>query len=488
MKKLLLQYALLLLPVFALAQSSPIFQKDFTPEIRRVIQSFKIDDHTYAMLTNIDNDNFELVAIKDNMVVLWRSKFSGYAIGAGKFKGQILAVAATGYSEKKGMFGPFVEKRFVSGHYNGFLINVETGKLILQKEIYDSPAEQLQYPSFFITGDGSKFNLVIEKIDEKEAITVFGKKQNVVNSLTIVGANEKLEGPTVSNITPGGSFIALTYNNNADLFVFDVEPDNKTLKVSKYEAGKSQSSGSILQDIDLRSKPEIDYSGTFVANSPTDNNVVYCALTHSNPNNDHELTVGKFNFNKHSGQIVNEVYDKKYVRTIEHNFVPFDKKLDKPIIGFDNEYLNVRYIEEYNGTLLVTLSEWSSDRLSAGTFPIGDLSIVINGYDLNLKQKLQQVFPIHYGFYFPFFVAYHTDNNSLYVVANTATRGLVPLYGQLDLNTGNWFKMEKLDSHPLKSIQSFDYQQFVDNPLRRYLQVFLILVSKACRYLCLTNR
>jgi hypothetical protein len=445
MKKLVLQYALLLLPVFAVAQSNPAFHKDFTPEIKKVVQSFKLDDHTYVMLTNIDNDNFELIAIKDNMEVLWRSKFSGYAIGAGKFEGQILAVSATGYAEKNGLLSPFVEKRYISGHYNAFLINVETGKLILQKEIYNSPTEQQQAPSFFITRDGLKFSLVIEQIDDKEATTVFGKKQNVVSSLTIVTANDKLETPTARHITPDGSFIALTYNNNADLFVFDVEPDNKTLKASKYEAGKAQSSGSILQDIDLRSKPEIDYSGCFVAPSPTDNNVAYCALTHSNPGNDHELTVTKFNFGNHSGQIINEVFDKKHVRTIEKDFVPFDKKLDKPIIGFDNEYLDVRYIEEYKGTLLVTLSEWSSDRLSAGSFASGDLSIVINGYDLNLKQKFQQVMPTHYGFYFPFSVAYHTDNTSLYVVANTASHGLVPLYGQLDLNTGSWLKMEKLE-------------------------------------------
>ncbi len=150
MKKLLLQYMLLLLPVFALAQNDPPLYKDLTPKIMGIVAPFKLNDHTYVIQTNIDDENFELIAVNDKMEVLWRTTLKGYAIGAGKFKGQILAVAATGYSITKGIANP----------YNGFFINAQTGKVIQQKVIYTSIYEKKEWAKTFFS-DNDDFSLVI---------------------------------------------------------------------------------------------------------------------------------------------------------------------------------------------------------------------------------------------------------------------------------------------------------------------------------------
>jgi len=440
MRRLLWQFALLLLPVCAFAQGNPTISKNFTPKIKGIFQSFKLNDHVSIVQTNIDDENFELIAVNDKMEVLWRTSFKGYAFGADKFKGHILAFAATSYSEKKGYAGP----------YTGYFVNETTGKLMLQKEIYnDKPSDKKEVAIAYFTGDGAYCNLAVEQVD-KDTRFFPTDKINTSNDIKLMSLNEKLEIVNTRHIIPEGTFVNLTYNNNGDLFLFVLQ-DNKTVKVSKYEAGKTDASGSIIQDIDVANKPEIDYNSRFVFPSPTNPNVVYFTLTHNNPDKDHELTVGKLDFSTHKGQIVNEVFSGKHVRDIEKSYVPFDKKLDKPNLGY---YHEVRHLEEYNGTLLVTLSEWGA----GGNFSFGELSVVINGYDLDLKPKFQQVLPTHYGFYFPFFTGYHTGNNSLYVVSNTASgRSLIVLYGKLDLTTGNWEKLEKL---PKGDLGNFDYSDY----------------------------
>jgi hypothetical protein len=447
MKKLLLQFAFLLLPVFVLAQSNPSISKNFTPKMKGIFQSFKLNDHVSVVQTNVDDENFELIAVNDKMEVLWRTSFKGYAFGADKFKGHILAFAAANHSEKKGYSGP----------YTGYLVNETTGKLILQKEIYNSsPSDKKELAIAYFTGNGAYCNLAVEQVD-KDTRFFPTDKINTSNDLKLMSINEKLEVVNTRHIIPDGTFVNLIYNNNGDLFLFVLQ-ENKTLKVSKYDAGKTEASGAIMQDIDLPNKPEIDYNSRFVFPSPTNPNVVYFTLTHNNPDKDHELTVGKLDFSTHKGQVVNEVFSRNHVRDIEKSYVPFDKKLDKPIIGYDVELLTTRHLEEYNGTLLVTLSEWGSDKLSAGSFSFGELSVIINGYDLNLKPKFQQVLPTHYGFYFPFFTGYHTDNNALYVVSNTASgSSLIALYGKLDLTTGNWVKLEKLQKDDLGKFDYSDY-------------------------------
>ena len=418
----------------------PNISKNFTPKIKGIFQSFKLNEHVSVVQTNIDDENFELIAVNDKMEVLWRTSFKGYAFGADKFKGHILAFAAAIYSEKKGYTGPFT----------GYLINETTGKLMLQKEIYnDNANDKKELAIAYFTGDGAYCNLAVEHVD-KDARFFPTDKINTSNDIKLMSINEKLEVVNTRHIIPEGTFINLVYNNIDNLFLFVLQ-DNKTVKVSKYEAGKTEASESITQDIDVANKPEIDYNSRYVFPSPANPNVVYFTLTHNNADKDHELTVGKLDFGMHKGQIVTEVFTGKHIRDIEKSFVPFDKKLDKPKVGYYNE---VRHLEEYNGTLLVTLSEWGS----GGNFAFGESSVVINGYDLNLKPKFQQLIPTHYGFYFPFFTGYHTDNNSLYVVSNTASGiSLISLYGKLDLTTGNWVKLQRLEKDDLGKFDYADY-------------------------------
>jgi hypothetical protein len=459
MKKLLLQYALLLLPVFALAQTNPTVYKDFTPKIKGIVQTFKLDDHISILQTNIDDENFEIIAMNDKMQVLWRTTLSGYPIGAGKFKGQILAVAASSYSVAKSIVSP----------YSGFLINPQTGKVTFQKVIYNNPYESKEWAKTFFSDNGDNSSLVIGETDNGRSFPFIEIYKVDTKDLTVINLNEKLEAISTKHIVPGGEFVGITADNKNDFFVFALQ-DDKSLKVSKFESGKSEPLGDITQDIDLHSKSDIVYenpyaklnikTNAFAVVSPTNQNIVYFASTHKNNNRDVALTVSQFDFNNHTSKIADEVFDRKHMKSIEKSYVVVDKKLEKPNIGDgDDTGLGVRFLQEYNGSLLVTLSELNIVNTLAGE-QLFENAIVINDYDLNLKLKFQTLLPTKYNGVVRFFGAYHTANNSLYTTATFGVTGLgfhlFALYGQFDLNTGNWVKLEKLDKYDIPTIEYSD--------------------------------
>ncbi len=465
MKKLLLQYALLLLPVFALAQNDPQVYKYLTPKIMGIVGTpFKLNDHTYVIQTNIDDENFELIAINDKMGVLWRTTLKGYAIGAGKFKGQILAVATAGYSITKGIANP----------YTGFLINSQTGKAIQQNVIYTSTYQKKEWAKiFFSANDG--FSLVIGLTDN--GTTFPGTEIAYIDTkdITVIDLNEKLEAINIKHIVPNGGFVGVTANNKNDLFTFVIQED-KTLQVSKYESGKTVSSGSVIQDINLNNKSDIKYNNPFAGRSTfednawscassTDQNVVYFAAAHKNSNRDRELTVCKINFNNKTCQLTSEPLEGKQFRSIEKNYVPFDKKLDKPTID-GGEYMAVRFVAENNGILIVAFADESIQESASKFFR--DNSIIINGYDVNLKQKFQKIMPSLSDWQRALHADYHFENNSLYVIANTGKRSKETIYGQLDLTTGNWLKQEMLDRKGIGT------QEFTDKNILWFTNGFIV--------------
>ncbi|MEO6150530.1 MAG: hypothetical protein ABIN95_10350 [Mucilaginibacter sp.] len=151
MKKLLRCLLLLLIPFSSLAQTQPALYKDFSEGIKDVTNSFELNEHVNILQTDLDNDNFEMSAIDENMKVLWRTTIVGYAMSCGNFKGKILAVAATGYSRLKGP----------NGIYKGYIINPKTGRVEIEKIIYGNTGQYWDDVRTFYTSNGTYFKLAV---------------------------------------------------------------------------------------------------------------------------------------------------------------------------------------------------------------------------------------------------------------------------------------------------------------------------------------
>ncbi|HEY4195666.1 MAG TPA: hypothetical protein VGM63_09020 [Mucilaginibacter sp.] len=436
MKRKLLSFAFLLLPFFCFAQKSTPLIEEFGKKIKHMVGSFQLNDHVSVITLNLDDQNFELAAVDDKMKLLWRANYKGYALGCGKFKGHILAVASADFTIKNGVIAP----------YNGLLIDEQSGKLILQKQIFESKSETKEWPRLYFSPDGSDFKLVVRQTTTGKTIFQFTMAESTeTKDLTVVRLNEKLE-PTVSKPTfSGDAFIEMTANANGDLFVITARKD-KTVKISKYENGKTEPGAPLTLQIDLNDLDDLVNFKGVIRPSAENANVLFYAIIAPNKNKDDQLTVSKLDFNNHTTQSVTEVLDRKHIKEIEKAYVPFDKKLDKPDISFrrgQHAGLNVKHVEEYNGTLLVA---WSYSGIIPGnmnSYTYQDNALVINGYSPDLKPKLQQVLPILFNGH-PMSSAFHAANNSLYVITSTSVPKDFSVFGQLDINSGKWLKLEPL--------------------------------------------
>lgn len=146
------------------------------------------------------------------------------------------------------------------------------------------------------------------------------------------------------------------------------------------------------------------------------------------------------------------------MKELEKAYVPVNKKLDKPfdLIG---KYASVRLMTEKNDRLLVFMSSqcevvYSGQYGSMVSFREG--SLLINGYDLDVNLKYNQLFPAGYvnngaGYNNP---GCQKVGNSLCLLADFKDDGT--LYGMMDINTGNWSSMELFRK---KKLSGSDYAQ-----------------------------
>jgi 5-hydroxyisourate hydrolase-like protein (transthyretin family) len=468
MKKTLLQLLLLLLPFAASAQTEPALYEDFKEDVRDLSRSFPWDDHINIMQVNLDNDVFELIAITDKMNVLWKTQLKGYALSCGKFKGKILAVAATGYSKAKGP----------DGIYKGYLINAQTGKPELEKILYEGTGEYWAGINHFYTTDGSMFKMVVRQSAMKRAAFSLIYKPNdyyKTKELTIVDFNERLE--PASSFKPditGGTVIGTTGNYEGDIFV-SVFKGLRTVEITKYQADKNLLAGKLSQDIDLRTNEETKDPSEHIKTyaSESDRNVVYFSVMHKNYEKDIQLAVGKLDFNKKTKLLVAEIFDKEHKKELEKSFVKLSKDIDKPTIGYAG-FMEVRYMNEENGTLLIAMSNRHIENGQYAAWNV-EQAIVINGYDMALKLKFQQLMPSYYGYlrlWLP--TGFHFINDKLYVIANTkdGMTTIKSIYGELDTKTGQWSKMYQLSKKKLKNASFGDGENvlwFKNNYILPYL-------------------
>jgi hypothetical protein len=445
MKKLLLQLVLLLLPFLAFAQNEAATLKDFSKKAKGIRDAFKLNEHVSVMSLDLDFEKFELVAIDDKMQVLWRTTLKGHWLGAGKFKGQILAIAAADYSFNKNLNSP---------PYTGYLVDELTGEATLEKIIYQSNAETREYPSLMLYNDDSQAALLIRRTAMSKA-RFTNTKGNETKDLTILNLDEKLNTSILKPKIPEGELINITNNKKGDIYAI-TRPDKKEIKVYRYEVGRTEPGEPIALNVEL-DQESIDFNYCEMHTANNNRKLLYFALAFggkrsgiANTYEEIQIPLFKVNFEDHSVKTIKEVFDKAHVKAIENSYVPYDKKLDKPYI---DRFYAPKDIIEGNGTLILVLgnkesSHTSEPRNDTGLSAVFENSLIINGYDTDLKPKFQQILPSFYRNSIALNAGYYENKNSLYIIANSASGPHIhnwhPYYGQLDLNTGNWLKLEKL--------------------------------------------
>jgi hypothetical protein len=476
-KRNLLPLLFILLPFISIAQNQPQVLKDLDGTVAKITTAKKISEHVSILQTNVDDDNFSMIAVNDQLQVLWKTKLKGYAIGFGKYKDRLIAVAATNNSDIKG----------VSRTLNGFVIDKQTGKVSLQKQIYQGSEQYQELPAVYFNDAGSIFKLVVRQTAvERKSFTTTRTIANMlaVQDITITNFNEQLEPlTTVKPVIGNDALIGVTSNNKGDTFIAWLK-DNSSVSIIKYGYGKTDPEKTITQTLDTRNLAE--FKGLFInmAIVPLRNNndVIFFGGVRSTNSDEMQVTACKFNFADNTHKITTELYDKDRFKSIEKTFNSTGSNLSNPHIGTPED-MTIRFVSEADGNLVIGISAYGR-YTTANSFYQTEGSLLICSYDNDLKPKFQQVMPSGYSSRVRIFPGNGTiAKGTLYIVYNymPSLVSMGAIYGALDLQTGQWKKMVALPRNNISSGEFADGNGIVwfdDSFIVPYADVHMLSVSK----------
>ncbi len=455
MKKNLLCYLLLFLPFFTFAQSEAGLLKDYAKDVHNMTKPLKYSDKLNIVAFNNDNNQVSLSAIDNDMNVVWSADLDGYSLSIGKFKDKIVVVAATDYGLMKNK----------NNTYKAYLIDPASGKVVIEKIIYDNNQDYAETPFFFHPEDGSFFKMAVRQSNLTRklhvglpgplALFTFNKLENDANAtqdISVIEFNDKLDATnTFHPALSEDRFVTMECNNKGSLFIAWYSKEG-TVTVRKYPLGSKAPSVEITEDFDMHngsSKRNAAEDFKFYPSKKSPDQL-YFSLFYKNSDNYQELTVSKLDFVKKTSTPVTEVFTRSHLKELEKAYQPLNKKIDKPFSISDRD-LVVRDISEIGDRVLVFMSSrsFSSSTINPGSVWVSEGSFIINGYDLNLNLQYNQLFPSGYtvagGAYLG--IGYHKDGDNIHVVAPYKKDGAV--YGTMSIASGEWSDMSILPKKKL---------------------------------------
>jgi len=454
MKKYLLPLLFLSLPLALVAQQDPMsLYSDFYDGVKS-ISSIVWDDHTNIATVKLDNENFEVTAVNDQLQKKWSSSFAGSVMTTERFKDKIIVIAATEHSTVKGNGNTYV----------AYLIDPTNGKQLLQKEVYHGDDTYMEVPMIF-TGDGSFVKICIRQTGFTRQMHVgllgalsidkYTSQLNETRQLNAITLNDKLDAENNLKLpVPAGTVISMCANIRGDIFISWM--NGQGIKVDKYADGSATPAKELNADVAF-----VADDGMILAEqlrmvaSATNPDVIYYGTTYANQDNDIELGVGKLDFTTGKKSFVSEAFDRNHVKALEKSFVAINKKTDDVDLG-SRRGLHIRYLGEAGGILIATVTSQYTETASYGAWNVEN-SVLVNGYDENLGIRFQQILPANYKIPNRFIpIAYHHTQNKFYVIGNekTGINTVTGIYGCLDLASGKWEKMQALSK---KHISSFGF-------------------------------
>jgi hypothetical protein len=454
MKKLIL--ILGLLPVFAIGQNNIGVYQDYFEKVRNVSDAIKINGQLSVLQVNTDNENYDVVAINDKMQIVWRTSISGYAMAVAKFKGKIIAIAATDHSSMLGK----------NNIYTAAIIDPANGKIVTTKTIYEGATDYVEFPEILINKNNflgigvrqsnfkRKVHVAAPSIFAFISISKFDKQYHDTKDLNVFQYDENLNVTNTfkPEVLPTATYAGMQVNDAGDVFVAWFS-DGKTrgndgaVDIQRYEYGQKKKAGTIKAEISLRSSTLSAVDAIQITTSSVSKSKVYLGLFYTNANKDLELGVGSFDLANGQKKFITEVFDRAHFKAIEKEYVEFNNKLHSLDLG---RYLQVRYFEEIDGALVVTATtrgSQSSSINSAGSW-MTEAAILIQVYDPSLTLKYRQFVPCENSYpnrRVP--IAYNfTSTGKLRILASdkTGATNMNALYSVLDLKSGKWERMERL--------------------------------------------
>jgi hypothetical protein len=458
--KFISTFSLLFLLTYFISNAQTVLRYEKEPQWN-IIKSYdsrygstlQLEDDKVAMIVNTSKSDFAVVTIGDQLDQKWITEFSGFPMAIGRFKENILVIAATDRSYFKSFTNTFI----------GYLIDQKTGKLIATKTLYDGSKDFMEEPQFFFSKDGSYFKMSVRTTAMKKKIHV---GLPIVGFLTVLKVekdyatttayefidfdNQLVQSQRTSPIMPPGQTWEAACGEDGSFIIITKDSYVGKFNFATYLSGKREPLKSVSVPIDIfRGSND---GGMLVASSKTPL-VNYFAMMYKNISKEQCLIVLKIDFAKGTFLLNQEIFDKSHIKELQKSFIPVNKKFDN--LDFSNpRMMDVRSINEYDDKLLVTVSPGYIISSPNYSYRMEE-SVLINAYNQQIKPIYHQFIP---RIYLSLLgegndIAYNQKGNVLRMVANQKDggTGVDAIYAEMDLNTGKMLKINELSKDHIKN-------------------------------------
>ncbi|GGG96664.1 hypothetical protein [Pedobacter zeae] len=415
-----------------------------------------LSGNAIAMIVDVPNADFAVVTIDDKLSQKWITELSGFPMAIGKFKNNIMVIAATDHSYFKSF----------SNQFKAYLLEEKTGRLVSEKIIYDGSKDFVEMPEFFFSEDGAYFKMATRLTSLKRKVHIglpivgfftalkMDKDFNESQSYTVIDFNDKLEQiQKMEPDMPDGDTWKASCGDDGSFIISTVDASKGKCNVAIYLSSSPSPLKTVSIPVDAFNQDDIS-SITFASSKKPLIN--YIGIFYKNANKERSTLIARIDFNNGTFTSIKEVFDKAHLKELQKSFVPANKKFDDLDFS-DIKYLNIRNISEYNNTLLVTISPKYSVSSSRGSFT-SEGSVLMNGYDAQMKPLYHQFLPRTYlsrGMGEASDLSFNQTENTLRILANQSDGGSVAtIYAEMDLGSG---KINKISMIPKDDIKSSYY-------------------------------
>jgi len=408
--------------------------------------------NSVSMIVNVPKADFAVVTIDDKMSQKWLTPLTGFPMAIGRFKNQVLVIAASDRSFFKSFTNIF----------KAYLLDEKTGKIISDKIIYQGSNDYVEAPDFFFAKDGSYFKMATRLTAMKRKVHIglpivgalsalkMEKDYKATINYTLIDFNDRLE--QIQKITPvmpkGDSWNAYC-GEDGSFMISTINQTEGRCNLALYLTNNPEPLKIISIPVDFYKNPEVASMSFASSKTPLVN---YFAFIYKNASKDQSILVSKIDFKEGTFAVNKEVLSKEHIKELQKSFVPMNKKFDE--LHFDNiSAMNISHLEEYNDKLLLTVSPDYTVMYNSTAISYSG-SVLMNVYNQNVNLLYHQFVPRDYrsstgeGSE----VAFNLKENNLIILANNKDGGnsVATIYSEMDLNTGKILKINLIPKDNIK--------------------------------------
>lgn len=357
-----------------------------------MIDSVYISPNEVAMIVKYKRNEYGVMVLTSDLKQKWATKIDGAPVRIGKFHNKLLVIASTRAR------GNGID---LDNSYDGYVLDPLSGNIITHSNIFPKE-ERFQITQYFVFNKlNNDFKMIVRTTETGSDVpTIFSfrsfeKKQKRTKECKIISFNEDLSESSRLDfpVLADNYILNLVVNNEGEMFAEYFDGTN-VFTVQKIDAkGQKLIASKSFSINDAQNKTDME-SSLFA--SENNSLMGYLTFKYKNQNKEDQICVYKIAISSNDApEIATTILENDFFKTGESVKMPLGKHDGKADVkNWDG--LLVNNIFEYKNYILVYKEVRSIATSSDGNFNNGVTGVgdgVLNIYDENLKEIIQQVFP-----------------------------------------------------------------------------------------------